>query len=152
MDRKTVEPMTVLYATQELTIPEVGRYAEKYLPEILAQAKQSDLKVVGPWVFISYQLPKNGKDRYRVEFCLPIAPADNPVAGAFPIKSLGQFSCAFVPYHGGLRQLFSQGYQPLVRDMVAAKMAFTGESREVYHAWNGPNSPDNRVEIQFGVA
>jgi effector-binding domain-containing protein len=152
MDRKIVEPITVLYAEQELSIPEVSVYAEKFGAEIMEEVEKHGLSVVGPWVFISYNLPKNGKDRYRAEFCLPVANGDGYVGGKFPIKSLSLFSCAFVEYKGKLRQLFTKGYQPLVQEIVAAKMRFTGESREVYHVWIGPNSPENQIEIQFGIA
>lgn len=152
MDKKIVEPITVLYAEQELSIPEVSVYGEKFCAEIMQEVEKYGLRVAGPWVFISYNLPKNGKDRYRAEFCLPIANGDDYAGGLFPIKSLSRFSCAFVEYNGKQRQLFTKGYQPLVREIVTAKMNFTGESREVYHAWIGPNSPENRIEIQFGVA
>ena len=152
METKIVEPMTVLYAEQELTIPEVGVYGEKYGAEFRQEVEECGLRVVGPWVFISYKLPKNGKDRYRAEFCLPIADGNAYVGRKFSVKSLSRFSCAFVEYNGKLRQLFTKGYQPLVREIIAAEMRFTGESREVYHAWFGPNSPENRIEIQFGVA
>ncbi len=152
MDTKIAEPMTVLCAEQELSIPEVSVYGEKYGGEIMQEVEKFGLQVAGPWVFISYNLPKNGKDRYRAEFCLPIADGTTYTGGRFPVKSLSHFPCAFVEYHGKLRQLFTKGYQPLVRDMVAAKMNFTGESREIYHAWLGPKSADNRIEIQFGIA
>ena len=152
MERKIVEPMTVLYAEQELTIPEVGIYGEKYRAEFTQEVEKYGLRVLGPWIFISYHLPKNGRDRYRAEFCLPLGNGEAHAGGKYPIKSLSRFPCAFVEYNGKLRQLFTKGYQPLVREIAAAKMSFTGESREVYHSWIGPNSQENRIEIQFGVA
>lgn len=152
MQRKIVEPMTVLCAAQELTIPEVGIYGEKFGAEIMAEVEKYGLRVVGPWVFISFNLPKNGKDRYTAEFCLPIENGEAYAGSRFCIKSLSSFSCACAEYNGKLRQIFTKGYQSLVREIVAAKMNFTGESREVYHTWIGPNSPENRIEIQFGVA
>lgn len=151
MQRKTVAPMTVLYAAQELTIPEVGRYAAQYGPEIMAEVEKFGLQVAGPWVFVSYQLPQNGQDRYRTEFCLPVANADAYSGGRFGVKSLGSFSCASAEYRGELGQLFTNGYQPLVREIAAAHLHLTGESREVYHAWHAPDSPQNLIEIQFGV-
>lgn len=151
MQRKIVEPMNVLCAAQELTIPEVGIYGEKYGVEIMEEVEKYGLRVVGPWVFISYNLPRNGKERYKTEFCLPIENGEIYAGGRFAVKYLSSFSCAYAGYNGKLRQLFTNGYQPLVREIVSAKMNFTGESREVYHAWIGPNSPENRIEIQFGV-
>lgn len=152
METKIAEPMTVLYAEQELSIPEVSIYGEKFGTEMMHEVEKYGLRVAGPWVFISYNLPKNSKDRYRAEFCLPIVNGASYAGGLFSVKSLSHFPCAFVEYNGKLRQLFTKGYQPLVREIVAAKMSFTGESREIYHAWFGPDSPENRIEIQFGVA
>ena len=152
MQRKDAAPMTVLCARQELTIPEVGLYAEQYGAQMLAEVEQHGLPVVGPWVFIAYHLPKNAKQRYTTEFCLPIGRAETYRGDRFAVKALVSFPCAYAEYRGKRRQLFTQGYQPLVRDIVAAKLSFTGESREVYHRWVGPNSPDNHIEIQFGVA
>ncbi|MCS6192938.1 hypothetical protein [Shewanella baltica] len=151
MDRMIIEPITVLYAEQELSIAEVGAYGEKYGVEIMEEVEKYGLRVVGPWIYISYNLPKNGKDRYKVEFCLPIANGEAYAEGKFAIKTLNRFPCAFVEYKGKLRHLFTKGYQPLVREIVAMNLAFTGESREVYHAWTGPNTLDNRIEIQFGI-
>ena len=151
MQRKIVEPMTVLCAAQELTIPEVSIYGEKYGAEIMEEVEKYGLRAVGPWVFISYNLPKNGKERYKTEFCLPIGNGEIYAGDRFSIKSLSSFPCAYAEYNGKLRQLFTKGYQPLVREIVTARMDFTGESREVYHTWAGPNSPENRIEIQFGV-
>lgn len=151
MQNKIVAPMTVLYAVQELTIPEVSIYADKYGTEIMAEVEKYGLRIAGPWVFIAHHLPKNGKTRYKAEFCLPIEKGETYAGDRFPVKTLNRFPCACAEYHGKLRSLFTQGYQPLVREMVAEKMNFTGESREVYHAWHGPNSPENRIEIQFGI-
>ena len=40
--------MTVLCAAQELTIPEVGIYGEKYGAEIMEEVEKYGLRVVGP--------------------------------------------------------------------------------------------------------
>lgn len=151
MHRKIVEPMIVMYVTQELTIPEVGAYGEKYGSEIMAEVERHGLRVAGPWVFISYNLPRNGKDRYVVDYCLPILNSDEYSGNMFSIRLLSSFSCAYLEYRGKLKQLFTKGYQPLVQEIVAAGAKFTGESREVYHSWAGPNSVENRIELQFGV-
>ena len=86
MERKITEPMTVLYAEQELTIPEVGIYGEKYRAEFTQEVEKYGLRVVGPWIFISYNLPKNGRDRYRAEFCLPLGNGEAHAGGKYPIK------------------------------------------------------------------
>lgn len=49
MQRRIVEPVTVLYAAQKLTIPEVGIYGEKYGAGITEEVDKYGLRVVGPW-------------------------------------------------------------------------------------------------------
>lgn len=151
MERKIVEPMTVIYVAQEVAIPEVRQAAETWCAQIAREVGKHGLHVSGPWVFVSYGLPKNGKDRYRVEFCLPVSNGDTYAGGTFAVKTLARFACACAGYQGRMRHLFTRGYQPLVAEMVLAKLGFTGESREVYYAWHGPDSEDNRMEIQFGT-
>lgn len=152
MQRKNAAPMTVLYARQELTIPQVGIYAEQYGAQMMEEVRQYGLQVAGPWVFISYNLPENGQQRYTVEFCLPISNAEAYAGDRFAVRTLDSFPCAYAEYSGKLDQLFTEGYQPLIHEIVAAKLPFTGESREIYHCWASPQSPDNRIEIQFGIA
>ena len=40
MERKIVEPMTVLYAEQELTIPEVAIYGQQYRAEFTQEVEK----------------------------------------------------------------------------------------------------------------
>lgn len=143
--------MTVLFIRQELTIPEVGSYGEKFGAVIMAEVEQHNLQAIGPWIYISYNLPKNSKDRYVVDFCLPVLDVSNYSKSQAGVKTLGGFSCACTTYTGKLRQLFTKGYRPLIQEMIAAGDQFNGESREVYHSWVGPNSEENCIELQFGV-
>lgn len=143
--------MTVLYASQELTIPEIGMFGAKYGCAIHGEVDTYGLEVTGPWMFIGYNLPKNKTDRFVVDFCLPVRETGD-YAGKFAIKSTGTFSCASSLYQGKLQHLFTRGYGPLVAEITASGARFTGESREIYHSWIGPESPENRIELQFGIA
>jgi hypothetical protein len=152
MERKTVAPITVLCAPQELTIPEIGTYGERHGRELLADVEKYQLRIAGPWIFVSHDLPQNGKDSFLLEYCLPVEDGDRYAGGRFAIKSLERFPCAYSVYRGRLRHLFTKGYRPLVLDIIASGARFTGESREIYHSWVGRGSADNRIELQFGIA
>jgi hypothetical protein len=65
---------------------------------------------------------------------------------------LPPLSCARTEYVGPLAGLFTHGYQPLLRAIAEAGLRPSGASREVYHLWRGPEAPDNRIEIQIGIA
>ncbi|WP_174804174.1 hypothetical protein [Martelella limonii] len=51
-----------------------------------------------------------------------------------------------------MRGLFTKGCAPLVEAIARARHVFSGESTEIYHAWNGAKAGYHRIEIQFGLA
>ena len=38
------------------------------------------------------------------------------------------------------------------RVVAAAGWTPDAQTREVYHVWHGPDSPDDRIELQIGLA
>ncbi|TDR80677.1 GyrI-like domain-containing protein [Paludibacterium purpuratum] len=150
MQNKVVDKQPVLFRSQRLTIPEIGLYAEKHCADIQDEATRRGLEIEGPWTFVSYSLPDNPSDAFQLDFCLPIVLADAVDDSVPSIKVLPAFPCASYSYQGPLAGIFPQGYAPLLHDIGQAKLALTGESREVYLQWDGPDSSENRIEIQFG--
>jgi hypothetical protein len=88
-------------------------------------------------------MPRDTHTEFDLDFCLPVA-SDEPPA-------LPALCCARLMYEGPLAELFTGGYQPLLQAMAAAGLRASGESREIYHAWHGPESADNQIEIQIGI-
>ncbi|KOF53631.1 MULTISPECIES: GyrI-like domain-containing protein [unclassified Achromobacter] len=144
MELKTVEPLAVLRDRRRVTLAQVGALAAGIYPELERQAAAGGLRVEGPPVFAAHGLPQDAQTPFELDYCLP-------VAGAAP-HTLPRLRCASLLYQGPLDRLFSQGYQPLLRAIAEAGLTPTAESREVYHAWAGPQSAANRIEIQIGVA
>lgn len=151
MQLKSEKSVTVVFVRQELSIREVGHSAAIHTGAILEEISKHGIEPCGPWIFVHFNLPKNGKDRYFAEFCLPV-PGVPEVDLKFPVKTLGEFPCASLLYAGPLRSLFTKGVQPLVREMKQAGLPISCESREVYHKWVDPKSKDNLIEIQFGTS
>lgn len=105
----------------------------------------------GPWIFIAQNLPRDGKTLFDWRICLPI---ERPAAyaGRFDLLHLEPIIAASAHHRGSLRTLFSKGYGPLVSEIEQSRYIFSGESREVYHDWRGPESSYHLIEIQFGLA
>ncbi|MCF6692627.1 hypothetical protein NGI08_21750 [Klebsiella michiganensis] len=148
MEIKVQDELYVAYVSNVLCIPEVSKYSVAAQKIIAAELKKQDIKVDNKWVFISYNLPKNGKEKYKIEFCL-IVDERAQAAGSMSIKKLDKVSCVSGCYCGSLRSLFTKGYAPLLNNIRAGKIKLTNESREIYHIWNGPLAKDNQIEIQF---
>lgn len=148
MEIKKTDFMTVLSAERMITIAEVAAVSAELCPAMMEEAEQHGLKVIGPWTFVSHGLPRDGNTTFRIEFCLPVS-AGGSYRGSYALKTLKPILCASRHYEGPLQRLFSDGYGPLLQAIDTAGHALSGESREVYHRWQGPDAPDNQIEIQF---
>jgi len=150
LEIKKTDFMTVLSAERTITIPEIPVVSMELCPAMMEDAKQHGLVINGPWTFVSRDLPRDGHTAFRIEFCLPVSTRSS-YQGGYTLKTLDPILCASRQHRGALRSLFSDSYGPLLQAINSAGHALSGESREVYHNWQGPDAADNRIEIQFGL-
>lgn len=143
MEIKDVAPLSVVRQHRRLTLPEVGPAAAAAAAAVTAAAEAAGLSAAGPWIFAAHGLPRDKVTSFDLDYCLPVT------GGTDRLPAL---HCAAQVYEGPLSGLFSDGYAPLLAAIAAAGLRPTGESREVYHRWEGPDSAANRVEIQIAVA
>ncbi|HFG1603930.1 TPA: hypothetical protein ACGFXT_003509, partial [Vibrio cholerae] len=152
MELKTTHVGKVLTIERYLSIPEVGPESIVCCAKAHDTAKSLGLSIEGPWHFISFGIPRDTKTQFQVKFCLPVSGTSNELQSQdIKFEFLGPFYCASRSFQGNLNQLFELGYKPLVEEINNLNSTYTGESREVYHAWEGPESESNIVEIQFGL-
>ncbi|EOZ3812830.1 hypothetical protein [Citrobacter youngae] len=151
MQIKVQDELYVAYVRHILCIPEVAKYSVDAQKIIELELTKQGVEINNKWIFISYNLPKNGKTKYKMDFCL-IVDEHAQTAGEMSVQKLDKVTCASICYNGPLRSLFTQGYAPLLKSIVDEKLILTNESREVYHIWNGPSAKDNQIEIQFILA
>lgn len=159
MDLHLTPTIHVLRRSQRLRLPEIAAAAGPLCAELYAQAQVSGLAIDGPPIFIATGLPDDAQTPFDWAACLPVAGAQRVSVGQPDMPSgpqelavLPPLSCARTVYVGPLVGLFTRGYQPLLQAIAEAGLRTSGESREVYHVWHGPDSPDNRIEIQIGIA
>lgn len=145
------QDMWVLSAARRIRIRDVAGVSAELSPVMMAEVEESGLAVAGPWVFIANNLPRDGKTLFDWRICLPV---ERPAAysGRFELTHLEPIIVASALHRGSLRTLFSKGYGPLVSEIERSRHLFSGESREIYHDWRGPDSPYHLIEIQFGLA
>jgi hypothetical protein len=144
MEIHTTQAVPALSRRCRLTVAEIGARAETACAELHMQAQARGLSVNGPPVFVARGMPQDAHTAFDIDFCLPVAGIDLPLLPAL--------HCARQVYQGPLAGLFVHGYRPLLQAMAEAGLRPSGESREVYHAWHGPDSAANRIEIQIGIA
>ena len=143
MDIRTIEATPVLCRRGRLTLAQIGAEAARAYPDLYAEARTRGLPVHGPAILAAHDVPQDPNSAFDVEFCLPVAAPEG--------EHLPHLRCASLMYEGPLAELFTRGYQPLLQAIAEAGLRASGESREVYHVWHGPESPANRIEIQIGI-
>ncbi|GAA0580525.1 AraC family transcriptional regulator [Caenispirillum bisanense] len=139
----TVPALSVVRQRHHLTLPQVGLTGLDACPAVSAAAAAAGLQPAGPWIFAAHGMPRDAHTAFDLDYCLPVAGGED---------CLPAFHCASAIYEGPLTGLFPQGYAPLLAAVAAAGLATTGDTREVYHIWDGPEAATNRVEIQIGLA
>ncbi|TCT44714.1 hypothetical protein [Martelella mediterranea] len=136
-----------------LAIRDVKAAAAVLSPEIESEAAECGLAMAGPWVFTARNLPQDGKTRFDWTICYPVQkPEGYNHAGRFELVRFEPIMAATRTYQGTMRGLFTQGYAPLVEEIRFSRHDFSGESREIYHKWNGAKAGYHKIEIQFGLA
>lgn len=68
--------------------------------------------------------------------------------GDLKVRKLEPFKCATLLFTGPVSNI-SKAYEKLMPAVDPAKR--TGESRELYLYWEGPDSPNNIIQIQLGM-
>ncbi|WP_354042066.1 hypothetical protein [Devosia sp. UYZn731] len=145
------EDLWVLVRSRRLTIPQVKAAAAEMCPQIDFEIERSGMIGTGPWIFLSHNLPKDGKTLFDWRCCRPVSrPTD--YEGRCELLHLEPIMVATYMHQGPIRTLFTQGYAHLVREIEASRHEFSGESRELYHHYDGPKAGYHKIEIQFGLA
>lgn len=150
MDIKETPDLWVLCEKKKLRVPGIKRAAAEYAIKIEAEIKSSGLEIDGPWLFISLNLPKNGKTFFDWKICRPVKKPEH-YKGELELAHLEPIMVASKVHQGPLRTLFTKGYAPLAAELDVSRYVYSGESREIYHGWNGPGATCHNIEIQFGL-
>lgn len=151
MEIKETPDLWVLREKRRLRIPEIKAAASECAEKIEAEIMKARLEVVGPWLFISRNLPKDSKTLFDWEICRPVKKPER-YRGDLEFVHLEPIMVASMVHQGSLRTLFTKGYAPLAAELDVSRYIYSGESREIYHGWNGPGAPYQNIEIQFGLS
>ncbi|NHQ85458.1 GyrI-like domain-containing protein [Iodobacter sp. HSC-16F04] len=150
MKTKQTHAIPVVFTSKQLCLADVGAFATEQTPLLIAEIERNQLGFNGPCIFVYYQVPQDARSLFTLDICFPVC-RPQAYAGDFACKTLAPIDCAVRHYQGPLADLFNEGYAPLIAEIKQSGRAFSGESREVYHLWESPQSNQNQIEIQFGL-
>ncbi|MGV8955233.1 MAG: hypothetical protein ACOH2M_29325 [Cypionkella sp.] len=151
MEIKATEAMRVIYCERRIALPQVPTTSAEVSPLIEGEIARCAMQIAGPWVFIAHNLPKESKTLFNLRICRPVR-FEGPYDGPATMLDLEPIMVASALHQGSIRTLFTQGYAPLLAEIDRSRHVHSGESREIYHAWNGAKAKYHSIEIQFGLA
>jgi len=89
------------------------------------------------------------REPFLLELGFRVPPETSPT-GDVQVKRLAPFPCMPLLYSGG-GQHVEGAYTRLINAIEQAGLKPTGEGREEYFYFDGPESPDNITYIAFGI-
>lgn len=149
VDVQTVSAFTYASVHAKTTLAKLQNTIDALMPKISAATKEGAVHPSGGMVFTYKGLTgaENQEFDLRIGWFI-----DRPVAAGSGIDSSDEpaMKCATLIYRGSLAHI-KEAYGMLYGQIGMRGLTPTPISREVYLYWEGPDSPNNIVQVQVGV-
>jgi effector-binding domain-containing protein len=149
MEVKTVNPVKIFYHTETTTLKEIMSVADREIGNMYAEAQKLGLQESGPMQFVYYGCDEKPDTKFKLEIAM-VVDQEKPYDGKYKFKELEGFTCATTVHNGDISKI-GETYEKLIPELFKSGRQITDHSREVYHKWVSPESPENVTEIQIGV-
>ncbi len=150
MEQVTVQPKLYFYLEGKTTLNQLLEYADKRVDNMYEELTRSGLEKTGPIEFI-YRGASNDRDKeFTLQIAMPVKEQKNEVKAPFRFRRSSNFKCLSHMHKGTFTEL-AKVYDPLFEYVWDHSLKPSEEIREVYHAFEAPDSPNNVTEIQIGL-
>jgi effector-binding domain-containing protein len=146
---QTLDGRTILFGSREITFDKLLDTINDILPKLQAAVRENKTPVAGPVIFIYHGVNPMDNKPFTLDIGI-VVQADAKAAGDFKVKKLAPFKCDTILLSGPVSAM-SQAYEKLMPAVMAKKHEPSGEVREAYLYWEGPESANNVVQIQMGI-
>ena len=135
--------------SQKATFRNLRPTIDEAMKELMAASNAGGVTIAGPAVFVYHGATMELDKPFILEVGFPAAPGAK-AAGKIKVAELPPMVALGLTYTGPLSAI-DKAYDELMPKVQGRKLTPTGESREVYQGWEGPESPNNQVLIGIGV-
>lgn len=105
--------------------------------------------IVGPSLFVYTGMTGTLDEVFTLEIGFPVQPNYQPAEG-IAVRPLPAMRALTVDFEGSLRAI-DKAYDKLIPAVAARKLSRSGEVREIYYRWDGPEAVTNQVLVAVGV-
>lgn len=129
-------------------VKDVGELPEKLSGDLIS----AGIIPTGPMQFLYDGITEDPEAPFQLRIALPVSKAQaEGYRGPHRVDRLEPFQFVETVLHGDIAQLEKKAYIPLQTEIHKAGLAMTGQGREVYQNYDGPQSPDNETRVQLVV-
>jgi hypothetical protein len=138
---------TYSYGEAQTNFADLKNTIDKLMEPFDKAVAAGKVQPTGPYVFVYKGVSEDMSKPFTLQVGRPIKPG---AAGEIKSRKLEPLKAATVVYTGNLAN-FPPVFPGIYQDLFAAGLTPTGELRENYIYWEGPDSPNNVIIIQIGV-
>jgi effector-binding domain-containing protein len=146
---QTFPGKSFLCGTEQTTLGGVPETGKRILAALQQAAATQGLQLNGPTIFIYPDLFIDPNTPFALDVGYAV-PDNTQAPASLQVKKLEPFRCVTVLYNGPMAQV-GQAYASLVSQIEADGYTPTGELRQMFLYWEGPESANNIVQIQMGI-
>ncbi len=140
---KQIPALLLLSTSKKLSsVPEIPPYAQKTVPAVFAKARELNLELAGPEVFI-YHFHDQGMD---LRIGVPVREKRGD-PGEFEFFTAAAVNVISTVYAGSMNSI-CKGWDDLNLEVKRRNVPCTNECRESYLVWKDFDSADNRTDLQ----
>ena len=136
------------YGEAQTTFADLKNSIDKLMDPIDRANTAGKIQLAGPYVFVYKGISDDMAKPITLQVGRQVKPG--AAAGETKTRKLESLRAATVVYTGNLSN-FPKVYPGIYADLFAAGLTPTGELRETYAYWEGPESPNNVIIVQIGV-
>jgi len=146
---QTMAAKTYFFRSKQTTFAELGKAIEELIPALMTTLKQNAVPVDGPVIMVYRGVAEDNSLPFTLDVGIVVTDAAQPV-GDFQVRKLEAFHCATVLYTGPVSSM-KKAFDKAMPVVFQNQQTPTGELREYYLYWEGPESANNVVQAMVGV-
>jgi len=149
MHVQTLPETMYLYGSTKTTLAKLSKAIDTLMPALSQGILQGKFIHKGEAVFVYRGATGDQQTPFDLEVGFPV-PDDAKAFDQLKTRKLSSFRCATMLVTGSTAH-YGEAYQKLFAGIGQAGHRPTGETREAYLYWEGPESPNNVTQIQAGI-
>jgi effector-binding domain-containing protein len=147
MHIQNLPEVNYLYGSSETTFEKLKDVIDKYLPMLTNGIEKGEIHPKGQATFIYRGVQEDMSKPFTLEVGWAVSDTTKP-AGELKLKKLPPTKCATMLYTGSVANV-AKIYEKLMPAVAKAGLTPKGDVRECYLNWEGPDSPNNVIQVQM---